>query len=171
MSILYAFLTLLLAFFLETSFLGAFRIFDVVPNLILILLVIFAMFDNRVRVYAFAVFFGFILDLTVGMTFGIHMLLFVFAVAFAKAISKNNGGATPMPVVVSILSFVLVVYYLIQATYFYLTDGLLDLNVMIIFLSQFVVDMVLGVVIFLGFYRFFDFLKKTEKKYNERVKR
>lgn len=171
MASIYFFLTLLVAFFLESSFLGAFRILDVVPNLVLILVILYGIYENKERVYAYGVFFGLLKDISSTVFFGLHMILFTLAAFLSRGLSKESGASTPLPVVFSIFIITFLFYYLLQGILFYLSGGGLSLGFFGSILTQFVVDSVFAFVLFISLRRYFEFLHALEKKSSQTVRR
>lgn len=171
MAIFYSFLIFIIIFFIESSFAGAFRIGALIPNLVLMLLVTFSVYDQGTRPYALSLSAGLLKDLTMSFAFGFHMIFFVIITFLTKSITKENGGLTPMSVLATIFFLASFSYGVVQGVSLYLDGGILNFQFLKVFLFQIALDIALGFLFFFSLRRFFEKLKVLDKMSSQRVVR
>lgn len=75
---------------LQSSLLGRFDIFGLVPNLILIFIVVFALFRKTYEAYIFAFISGLMLDTISGGPFGLHTAIFMLVVFISSLVVNED---------------------------------------------------------------------------------
>jgi len=106
-------LIFVIAVYLQSSLLGRFDIFGFSPNIILILMVSFALYRKTYEAYAFAFIFGMVLDSLSGGPFGVHTAIFMLTVFASNLIVNEDYSNITGPLAFVVLG--------VSATVFYLT--------------------------------------------------
>lgn len=148
---------------------SAFKIFGAVPSLVLSLIIISSVYEDKERPYLFAVLFGFLADLNYGLFFGFNMLLFIFAVFITKFFAKGSGEKTPFSIVISLFVFLFFIYSLFQGIFFILNGGVLSLILARNYLIQIVLNISVGTLIFFSLGRLFDLIKLLDKSSSQKI--
>lgn len=109
MTIFILVLLMLVNFFLQSSFLPYFSIFDVVPNTSIILIICIALFKGKTYGSIFGLFIGLLQDIVFSPIIGINAFIYFF-LGYLLGIIENNlvKGNLFIPIIFSTLG---VIYY------------------------------------------------------------
>ena len=91
----------IIGLYLQTDFLSRFNILGLEPNLLLVIVIAFALYGKAYEAYAYAFAAGLVMDTLFGGPYGYHITFFMAIVFAASLISKGEGQNAP-----NILSFV-----------------------------------------------------------------
>ncbi len=125
------FLTMTIGFLIETTLLQHMRIFGAIPNLTLILVVVFSIrYEMPIAICA-AVAGGVLQDFFFSPAFGIYMLIYLAIAVSVSAISGNffeESGVTP----IVMIAFSTVCQYLMIIVIYYFAGMKFDLSAIIL---------------------------------------
>ena len=125
------FLTMTIGFLIETTLLQHMRIFGAIPNLTLILVVVFSIrYEMPIAICA-AVAGGVLQDFFFSPAFGIYMLIYLAIAVSVSAISGNffeESGVTP----IVMIAFSTVCHYLMIIVIYYFAGMKFDLSAIIL---------------------------------------
>lgn len=124
---LYLILISFLIIILETGILNTFRIFNTLPNLMMIFVIIISIVSNRYKGIKSAIYAGVITDIMIGRGIGIYILYYLVVVniitSLEDVIFKDNYVT---PFILLIFATCLFQIYMLVINYFYL--GAVDLS-------------------------------------------
>lgn len=169
MPYLYSILLILTAFFLETGFLGSLKIYNLVPDLILITVIFFAFNRKISEALSYAIIFGFIRDLIFGFAFGFHLVFFVLLVFGISYFSSGRRAVS--------IGRVLVAAFLascINSAFLglnlYLSGALINEKAILLLTGQIALNIIFVSILFPLYERFFSFLNRVEESSKQRIK-
>jgi len=162
MKYLLTILTMIAGFLFQTTILQEIRIFGILPNLALILIVVFSIrFDLSLCISA-AITGGILQDFFFSPAFGIYTLIYlVIAIAVSEIsdIFFEESGAAP----ILMMLFSTACQYLLMIVIYYFAG--MQFNLSAIFLRMIAPEMVLNAIICWGVFRLFSKnFEKYEKK-------
>ena len=169
MAYIYSLTILFLAFFLQTSFLGNMRILYLIPNLVLILLIIFSFSRSVKEVTTFAFIFGLLMDLLFGFFFGFHLLFFLFLVLFTNIFSKEGKSASLIRVL-GVTFMASIVYSIFLGINLYISEVSLNFGNVALLLGQVFINLLFCFILFSMLVNYFHFLKTNENHAKQRVR-
>lgn len=170
-----SFLIIIVAVILQASFLPHFRIYHVIPNLFLLVVVSWVLLHEYRRAYLWGFFGGLLLDLNSEMFYGISslsLLLLVFALFFTIKNFINADNLTSKILVVFLSTLIYkasFIFLLLLAHFFNLYESLNFLSKNIIYFL--IVEMALNT---LAIFLIYPFIKKFHNfvlQYEAKVKK
>lgn len=160
---LFSFLVFFLSSILQLTIIPRLFLFGAVPNLVLVLIILWSVLFGFRRIFWLALFSGFILDLFSGSHFGIFIIVFLL-VAFlsdlaTEYIFSNNYFF-------SVLSLCLIFTVLINFTFDYLSLGSFfsDVQLIYIFILSLILNLILIAILFPLANNFKDRISLYQKK-------
>lgn len=105
-------LIFIITVYLQSSILGRYDIFGFSPNIILILMVAFALYRRTYESYAFAFVFGMMLDSLSSGPFGVHTAIFMLTVFASNLVVNEDHSNITGPLAFVVLGASATVFYL-----------------------------------------------------------
>lgn len=142
-------ITILIAFLFQTTVFHAFKLADVVPNILLILTVCYAYMRGRTSGLFTGFFCGFLLDMVFGSVIGLYAFIFMsigFVCGHCQKIYFTDNYILPC-VLVGISDFVYGIYYFVTE---FLVRGRLNFGFALTskILPEMIYTMILSVLVF-----------------------
>lgn len=169
MASLYLFLLFFSGFFLQTSVLVNLRIYGMIPNILMILVVLVTVYENNNRTLFFSIIFGFLYDLVAKSFFGATMIIFLLVFFVGRYFIGNKGPQTSLAIIASILGFGSVLSVSLSMTYLFLNGGEFSIGLVTIYILQIVLDILVGLLLFAILRRFFELIKTAEERSSRKI--
>lgn len=149
--------------YLQSSLLGRFDIFGLVPNLTLILIVTFALFRKTYEAYIFAFVSGLILDTISGGPFGLHTAIFMLVVFIASLVVDEDHTKMSNVFHITLLSIITLIFY--TALWLFVAFGSKNFTVngLIFSMGQVVITVGFFIVLFPQLKKLFLWENKADK--------
>ncbi|PIZ00449.1 rod shape-determining protein MreD [bacterium (Candidatus Howlettbacteria) CG_4_10_14_0_8_um_filter_40_9] len=169
MSFIYSFILLIIAFFIQVSVLGNIRLFGIVPDIMLVLVIYFSFFRNIKDTIFYALFFGFLFDLFFGSFFGFYTVLFFIASWVSSAFSKDMKSVS-LPRILAVIGLLTFIQSVFIGVSMYFSEISLTSIVLLYLFLQIGVNIGLGALIFSPIRRFFEILNKQDSFSKQKFK-
>ena len=142
-------LTILIVYYLQANFFNWFTISGIMPNLFIILVLFIGLFSNKIMGIVYGLTIGAILDLLLGVRFGIYTIGFgtiaILAGVYEKNFSKDSRITIMVMVFTSTIIFEIIAYIL---NYALVGINIEILNFVKILLVEGIYNLILTIIIY-----------------------
>ncbi|MGP1570314.1 MAG: rod shape-determining protein MreD [Eubacteriales bacterium] len=159
MKLRFAILIFFVTFVLQTTFVNAFSIFGVTPNLLLNLLICYLFFNKDKNGIILAALLGIVIDISVGQLVGVTSLALIF-VYFAVVSLKENFNVENLVVAVPIGVFSTIIFDFVYFLIYKIFDSIYLLSY---WMGIEIVRILYNLPVFTGIYLIFSIVYKGKK--------
>ncbi|MDO8507507.1 MAG: rod shape-determining protein MreD [bacterium] len=149
--------------YLQSSLLGRFDIFGLVPNLVLILIVAFALFRKTYEAYIFAFISGLILDTISGGPFGLHTAILMLVVFISSLVVDEDHTKISNVFPTMLLGIITFIFYTTLWLFVSFGSKNFTINGLIFSLGQVAITVVFFIILFPYLKKMFLWESKIDK--------